>query len=75
MPYLIQVRTRAKCPGGIEAVVAGSKMTDALSSSTLVGGGDITRSTRDLRGDLFAAVSWTDGMLTGGFAMKRASAA
>ena len=52
MPYLIQVRMRAKCAGEIEGVDAGSRgsrLTDALGSSTPVGGGDVTRSTRGLR--------------------------
>jgi hypothetical protein len=40
-----------------------------------VGGDDVTLSTRGLRGDWSAAVSWTDGTLTGGFAVKSASAA
>ena len=75
MPYLIQVRMRAKWAGGIEGVVVGSRLTDALSGSTPVGGGDVTRSTRGLRDDWSAAVSATDGTLTAGFAVKSASAA
>ena len=78
MPYLIQVRMRAKCAGEIEGVDAGSRgsrLTDALGSSTPVGGGDVTRSTRGLRDDWSAAASATDGTLTGGFTVKSASAA
>jgi hypothetical protein len=71
MPYLIQVRIRAKCGGEIEDVVADSRPTEALTSSTQVGGGDMTRSTRGLRGDWSA----TDDTLTDGFTVKSASAA
>jgi hypothetical protein len=75
MPYLIQLRMRAQCAGEIEGVDAGSWLTEALTCATGVGGGDVTRSTRGLRGDWSAAPFAADGTLTGGFAVKSASAA
>jgi hypothetical protein len=75
MPYLIQVRMRAKCAGEIEGVDAGSTLTEVLTSVAGVGAGDVTCRTRGLGGDWSAAASATDGTLTGGFALKSASAA
>src|SRR5262249_15625448 len=75
MPYLIQVRMRANCAGEIEGVDLGSRLTEAFTSATRVGGGGVTRSTRGLRGEWSAGGSALDGTLTGGFAVKSASAA
>ena len=75
MPYLIQVRMRANCAGEIDGVDTSLRLTEALTSATRVGGGDVTRSTRGLRGEWSPGGSAIDGTLTGGFAVKSASAA
>lgn len=75
MPYLAKVRMRANCDRGISRA-GGAGVTGLSGSSCRTGEGETICSTRGLRADWSAGeVSGTNGVLTSGFAVNRASAA